>query len=144
VKIMASRENIWEAIISEEDFVDWCSAFCEGSYFEGDWSVGSRMKFLGPSPEDGREGGMISEVVEHKSGHVLRLRAAGVIEDGQERFEGDDVDPWKGNREEYVLVGESDPFELQIYAEAPQSMYDFFDSAWEKAVTRIKELAEQK
>ncbi len=143
IEIDASREKIWDAITSDESFRDWCSAFCDGSYFVGDWSEGSKMRFLGPSPEDGQEGGMISEVVEHKPGHVLRLKAVGEISNGEEKYSGGSFPEWLGSPEEYSLIGDAAPYELQIYAETPENMHEFFNSAWDQSVNRIKEISEQ-
>jgi hypothetical protein len=57
---------------------DWTRAFCEGSYFEGTWAQGSRMRFLDP---DGN--GMDAVVEENRLHERLALKLVGSLSLGR-------------------------------------------------------------
>lgn len=141
INISAPQGRIWETIIGKETYGDWTSSFCEGSTFIGDWSAGSTMKFVGPSPEGG-EGGMIAKIIAHEPGRHMRAEHFGVIGDGVEIFEGQIYDEWIPSVEEYWLEGEGTEWTLRISTDVPPSYVEFFSSAWEKALARVKELSE--
>lgn len=144
VEISATREQIWSVLTGLEDFKDWGASFCPGSYFEGDWSEGSKMLFLGPDPNTGETGGMVARIVEHKPGYVCRAEHIGVIGNGVEYYEGDIFDEWIPAKEEYFLEGGPDTFTLRIATEVPEAYFEMFSGFWDKALARIKELAEAK
>ena len=142
VAISASQAKIWDTVIGPETYKDWTSAFCAGSYFVGDWSEGSTMRFLGPSPEDGEEGGMLSKVVTHEPGMHIRIEHCGVIGDGVEIFEGPIYDEWIPAVEEYWLEAFGSDWTFRIATDVPPAYVEFFSGAWEKALARVKEIAE--
>ena len=39
-------------MLDPENFKIWTAEFCEGSYFEGSWAKGSKIKFLTPDGEN--------------------------------------------------------------------------------------------
>lgn len=144
IDINATRERIWNVLLGKETFEDWASGFnpSGGSYFEGDWSKGSTMRFLGPD-DQGNTGGMLTKITEHVPGEYVRAEHYGVIGNGQEIFEGEIFDEWIPSVEEYRLTGGPDTYTLQVQNDVPESYYDHFSSAWDKALARVKELAEK-
>ncbi|MGK3925274.1 SRPBCC domain-containing protein, partial [Enterococcus faecium] len=81
IDIEASTDRVWIALISAAGFQHWCAVFAPNSYFEGDWSEGSTMRFLARS-ESGEVGGMVSRVVEHVPHAVIRIEHIGVVKNG--------------------------------------------------------------
>lgn len=142
VTISATQERIWETLIGPETYKDWTTAFCAGSYYVGDWSEGSTMRFLGPSPEDGEEGGMLCKIITHEPGRHIRAEHYGVIGKGVEIFEGPIYDEWIPSVEEYWLDPSGSEWTLRIAADVPPSYVEFFSDAWDKALARVKEIAE--
>ena len=61
VTINAPSERVSELMLGPETYPEWTAPFAAGSYFEGSWSQGSRIKFLAPSGS-----GMVAEIAEHK------------------------------------------------------------------------------
>lgn len=141
VDIRASRERIWHALTAQESFRDWCTAFHPGSYFEGDWSEGSEMRFLGPMP-DGTVNGMVTRVVEHRPGEFIRCEHFGVIERGNLVLEGPEFDEWIPASESYTVTGGPDVFTLSVETEVPDSHLEHFTQQWPEALQRVKKLAE--
>lgn len=142
IDIRAPRDVIWNALTGPETFRDWCSAFCPTSRYEGDWSEGSTMRFLGDD-EKGNVGGMLSKIVEHVPGHTLRAKHFGVIENGQDVTSGPAVEYWGDAIEEYRLSGGPETFTLEVVSETAIEMAEWFSGAWDKALARLKEIAEE-
>ncbi len=141
VEIHASRDKIWEALTGDASFRDWGAAFMPGSYYEGDWSEGSLMRFLGPD-DRGELGGMITRVLEHRPGEGIRCEHIGVIANGQDVYEGPDYDTWIPSIETYRLEEIPGGYRLQVESDIPESYFEYFSGAWPKALARLKELAE--
>ena len=55
--IRASRQTVWDTMLAPDTYRLWTVEFAEGSYYEGVWEQGARVRFLGPSGE-----GMVAEV----------------------------------------------------------------------------------
>ena len=49
--INAPKEKVWDTMLKDETYREWTKPFCEGSYYRGDWSEGSKIIFLGPDPK---------------------------------------------------------------------------------------------
>ena len=63
ITIRAPREAVWDAMLGPETYRAWTAPFCEGSYYEGSWNTGDRIRFLGP----GGAGGMTSVIAESRA-----------------------------------------------------------------------------
>lgn len=61
ISINAPKEKVWRTMLDPESFKVWTAEFCEGSYFEGSWSKGEKIKFLTPDGD-----GMTSMIAENK------------------------------------------------------------------------------
>ncbi len=84
IDIHAPKEKVWNTMLGAETYPQWAALFNPGSHYEGtgDWSKGSRMVFLGPDPETGKEGGMVSLVTENRPYEYLALEHQGMVQDG--------------------------------------------------------------
>lgn len=80
IDIAAPVARVWDCMLDPLAFRDWTRPFCEGSYFEGSWAQGSRMRFLDP---DGH--GMDAVVEENRPHERLALRLVGDLVDGRPR-----------------------------------------------------------
>jgi len=47
ITIDAPREAVWEAMLAPATYRLWTAEFAEGSYFEGSWGKGKRIRFPG-------------------------------------------------------------------------------------------------
>ena len=142
IQINATRDKIWQSLIEKSNFEDWCSVFYPGTTFEGDWSVGSNMRFLGPDVDSDTQSGMITRIAEHIPNEYLLGEHIGVVEAGKDRFEGEDFDRWAGGTESYRITGDSQPYTLSVEASSTPEMAEFFEGAWDTALSRLKQIAE--
>lgn len=137
-QINAPREKVWKTMLDDVTYREWTTVFSPGSYYQGDWSEGSKMLFLGPSPEDGKEGGMAAIVKENRPQEFMSLEYHAEIRDGVEV-------PMEGNGfENYSLKDKEGGTEVSIdLLNLPDEYADMFNEAWPKALETLKELAEK-
>jgi len=138
IDIQAPRETVWKILLEDETYRKWVGVFMEGSWAEGDWSEGSTIRFKGP---DGN--GLVSTVVEHKPNEVVRLEHRGMILDGKEDFESEDVKSWAGFSESYRVDAEGDNTRLSILMDAAPKEAEWFASKWDEALVLVKKLSEE-
>jgi uncharacterized protein YndB with AHSA1/START domain len=147
ITINASKEKVWNTMLGDATYRQWTAPFnAGGSYFEGDWSEGSKMLFLGPDPETGKLGGMISHVKESKAYDFISVEHDGIMKEGIEDFTSDDVVPWKGALENYKFtdVGGSTKLDVELVgAELPVEFVEFMEDAWPKALNLLKDISEK-
>jgi uncharacterized protein YndB with AHSA1/START domain len=136
IDIAAPVARVWDCMFDPLAYRDWTSAFSEGSYFEGSWEVGRRLRFLDP-----RGFGMeavVDESVEHEK---LSLRLVGEIKDG--RPVADSALHREPAHERYVFSANSAGTHLAIHLQSwDDGFTDFLQATWPQALQRLKVLAE--
>jgi uncharacterized protein YndB with AHSA1/START domain len=78
IDIAAPAPRVWDCMFDPIAYRDWTRAFAEGSYFEGVWETGRRLRFLDPQGF-----GMEAVVDECRLHERLSLRLVGEIRDGR-------------------------------------------------------------
>ena len=137
--IDAPREVIWTTMLQDETYRQWTTAFQEGSYAVTDWKQGSKALFLAP---DGS--GMVSRVAEHRPNEYLSLEHLGIVKDGHEITDSDEVKGWAGARENYTLREHDGYLTLDIEMDTTEDHKQYFVDTWPKALAALKALAEER
>lgn len=142
--INASHEKVWDVMLGDATYRDWTSAFnAGGSYFEGDWSQGSKIKFIGPDPESGKLGGILSRVKENRKPEFISIEHYGIIKDGVEDTTSEEVKKWVPAFENYMLTEKDGGTEVTVDVDTEKDYLALFEGMWPKALARLKELAEK-
>jgi uncharacterized protein YndB with AHSA1/START domain len=141
--INAPARKVWDVMLGDKTYREWTRGFNPDgeSYFEGDWSLGSRMRFLGPD-KDGNIGGMFSEVEESRPGEFISLHHLGILQGDKES----PSDEWN-SYEKYAFTEENGKTRVDVELEGaniPEDFVKMFEETWPKALTKLKELAEEK
>lgn len=137
--IQAPKEQVWRTLLEDETYRAWTSAFQEGSYAVTDWKPGSKALFLAP---DGS--GMVSRVAEHRPNEFLSLEHLGVVKEGIEDTESEEVRKWAGARENYTLTENRGVVSLRIDMDTVEEYQKIFEEAWPKALATLKDLSERR
>lgn len=137
-QINAPREKVWNVMLGDATYREWTSVFMPGSYYQGDWSQGSKMLFLGPGADGQKDGGMAAIVKENRPQEFISLEYHAEIRDGVEV-------PMEGNGfENYTLQDKDGGTEVSIdLLNLPDEYVGMFNDAWPQALEKIKELAEK-
>ena len=138
-EIRASRQTVWETLLGRDSYRLWTSEFSEGSYFEGTWEPGTRMRFLVPTGE-----GMVAEVAEHRPQEFLSLKHIGFVKDGVEDTESEMVRAWTPAYENYSLSYAGLSAGLSIDIDVTPEFEEHMAKVWPKALARLKQLCEER
>ena len=137
IDISAPVARVWDCMFDPLAYRDWTSAFADGSYFEGVWDTGRRLRFLDP-----RGFGMeavVDEAVKHQH---MSLRLVGEIKDG--RPVADSPLAREPAHERYVFSAKpAGATHLAIHLQSwDDGFTDFLQATWPQALQRLKALAE--
>lgn len=142
IEINASAQHVWEIMLGKETYPIWTKAFSEDSRVETDWQKGSKALFL-----DGQNRGMVSRIAESIPYQFLSIEHLGMVMDGVEDYESDEVKKWAGAKENYTLTESNGKTHLVIdmemdETEENQQMIEMFAGIWPKALAILKKISE--
>jgi len=142
--IDAPKEKVWDTMLGDSTYREWTAAFNPGSYYKGNWEKGSKMLFLGPDPQGGGEGGMVSVVKENRIYDFISVEHLGIVKDGVEDTESLEAKKWSPAFENYTFVEKDGGTELLVDMEFEGDEYKaMFEEMWPKALQSLKELSER-
>lgn len=135
--IDAPREKVWDALIESESFKAWTAPFMEGSYYEGSWNTGDRIRFLAP---DGS--GMSSVIAENRPHEFISIKHVGEVKNGVDDVESESVRRWAPAFENYTLKNVGGATELDIDIDVTPDYEQFMQETWPIALDKLKSLSE--
>ena len=144
ILINASKEKVWHTMLDDKPYREWTAAFNPGSYYKGDWNKGSKMLFLGPNPETGEEGGMVSRIAEHKLYEFISIEHLGIIQKGVEDTTSDEARKWAPAYENYSFKVKDGATEVLVSLDIDEEETELFNKMWLEALQKLKEIAERK
>lgn len=136
--INAPVPAVWRVMIGPESYKRWASAFAEGSYFEGSWEQGAKIRFLSSPTGDG----MVSEIAQNRVNEFISIRHLGFISNGVEDTTSESVRSWAPAFENYTFTSIPEGTNLVIELEVPGEWEQFMNEAWPKALALLKQLSE--
>lgn len=137
IAIDAPREKVWNVLWADDTYREWTSPFSPGSHAETDWKKGSKVLFL-----DGKGMGMVSTIAENIPNEYMSFEHRGVVKDGIEDTESEEVKKWAGAHENYTLKNVSGKTELVVDMDINDEYKDMFTEIFPKALQKVKELSE--
>ena len=132
-QINATPEKVWETLFTQDSYKKWASAMNEGTYFEGNWEVGSIMKFLDP-----QNNGMYNLVTENIRFKVLGMKHLGWILKGELSPQN-----WEDSTLNYILEPSENGTLLKGTVNSLDEFVEFFNSKYPQNFEHIKRLAEE-
>lgn len=136
LKIKAPQENVWDILLTPEMFAKWSDVFSPGSHMKGEWKKGGVVTYL-----DNTGMGLKAKVVDLQPHNRASVEYIHILKDFKE--DPSQEEGWVGCRETYLLTGDNGMTNLMIESEVPtQKYYEEFNKMWDKALIKIKELAE--
>ncbi len=140
--IKAPRQKVWDCMLQDATYRKWTAAFHEGSYFQGDWSEGSKMRFLGPSGEGKKDGGMLSRIKANRPHEYISIEHMGIIENGVEDTTSEQVKKWAPSYENYTFRDVDGGTEVLVDMDSDEEYAGMFEEMWPKALQKLKEVCE--
>lgn len=137
IRIHAPVGRVWDAMLGAETYRDWTAVFAEGSYYEGDWSAGSMMRFLTPAGD-----GMVGEVAANRRHAFVSIRFRGHIAGGRAVLDDAAAGEAASAFENYTFRAVADGTELVIDQDIATAYAQYMRDTWPGALTRLKALCE--
>lgn len=138
ILIDAPREKVWDVIIGKDTYPQWTAPFAEGSNVETDWKKGSKAIF-----SSGNGDGMVSEIAENIPHEFLSIRHLGMITNGVEDLDSEEIKKWSGSMEDYRLSDVGGKTEWKVEMDTAGEWEDYMNKTWPLALQKAKELAEK-
>ena len=142
IVINAPKEKVWHAMLDDRPYREWTRAFNPGSYYKGDWSRGSKMLFLGPDPETGQEGGMVSRIAENRPYEYISIEHIGIIQNGIEDTTSETARKMAPAFENYAFKEKDGATEVLVDMDADDEYAEMFNKMWPEGLQRLKKIAE--
>lgn len=143
ILINAPKEKVWDTMLGKGTYEEWTKAFNATSHFEGDWSEGSKILFLGTDENGKNEGGMVSRIAKNVPYEYLSIEHLGIVENGVEDTTSEKAKAWAPAFENYTFTEKDGGTEVAIEQDLEDQYIEEFGGMWEKALQKLKELAEK-
>lgn len=143
ITINAPKERVWDTMLQDATYRDWAALFNPNgsSWYEGDWTQGSKILFLGDG-ENGQVGGMVSRIKEVRPYEFVSIEHLGVVQNGQEDTTSDTAKQFAPAFENYTFVDKQGATQVLVDMDTVEEHRRMFESSWPKALHKLKELAE--
>jgi ribosomal protein S18 acetylase RimI-like enzyme len=141
IAINAPKEKVWDTMLGADTYRIWTEVFMPGSYFEGDWSQGSKILFLAPDGK-GNNSGMVSRIKANRLHEFISIEHLGFVENGKEDTTSEAVKPWAGNLENYTFKEKNGKTEVLVELDTDEKHKEMFDSTWNDALKILKTITE--
>ena len=144
IEIAAPSHIVWATMLEPDSYRQWTEDFNPGSYYTGDWELGSTIRFLGPNPhDDGAEGGMLGTIVAHRPQEFVSVEYRGMVADGEDDITSDAAKLIAGTHESYSFSEADGVTTLAVEIEVADEWAEMFREEWPVALDRLRSLAEQ-
>ncbi len=144
-EINASAQKVYETMLGLKDkstYEYWTATFNPTSSYEGSWDKGSKIHFVGVD-ENGKKGGMASEIVEHQPANFVSIRHYGFLDGDIEITTGEQVEKWAGGHENYSFQENNGITTLTVDMDTIDEYLEYFNDIYPKALDKLKEISEK-
>lgn len=144
-EIKASAQKVYETMLglkNKKTYEYWTAIFNPTPSYEGSWNKGSKIHFVGVD-ENGKKGGMVSEIEEHQPADFVSIRHYGFLDGDTEVTTGEQVEKWAGGHENYSFKENNGTTTVTVEMDAIDEYLDFFNKTYPKALDKLKEISEQ-
>lgn len=144
-EIKASAQKVYETMLglkNKKTYEYWTAAFNPTSTYEGSWDKGSKILFVGVD-ENGKKGGMVSEIEENKPANFVSIRHYGFLDGDIEVTTGEQVEKWAGGHENYSFDESRGITTVTVEIDTIDDYLDFFNKTYPGALDKLKEISEQ-
>lgn len=139
ITIKAPREKVWNVMLSDRTYRQWAAPFMEGTYFEGSWDKGSKIRFMAPADKN-EVSGMYGVIKESRKPETVTLQHLGEIKNQKEV-------PWQHDEvalEKYTFEDKNGETVVHVDINVPKDWAEMMDDKWPQALELLKGLAEKK
>lgn len=143
--ISAPAHKIYEFMLglnNKSTYEQWTAVFNPTSTYEGSWSKGSKILFIGID-EKGEKGGMVSRIVENIPNQFVSIQHYGLFKDNEEVLDGPEVEKWANGFENYRYEENNGSTMVSVSLDTTEDFISYMNQTYPKALEKLKELCEQ-
>lgn len=139
IEVDAPVEKVWDVLMKHENYKEWASAFCEGTYYTGELKPSGRVHFLTPEGD-----GMYSDVIFHiPNQHVLFMHI-GEVENHVEKPIDENSEKWTGAFEGYSIKEKDGKTLIIAEVDVTENDRAHMDVKFPLGLEKAKRMAEEK
>ena len=143
IKAPVSRiYNLMLGISNKSTYEQWTALFNPTSTYEGSWTKGTKMLFIGVD-ENGEKGGMVSRIVDNIPNRFVSIQHYGLYKANKEITEGPEVEKWANGYENYSFEENNDSTTLTVDVDVNNDFLDYMNETYPQALEKLKELCEK-
>lgn len=143
IEIAATREQVWDAIVTNEKYRRWTATFNPTSHFEGSWNTGDTIRFIGIN-DKGEKEGMLSTIHTSRFPEYISILHRGIITNGVDDTTSEAVQKWAPAFENYILTSINDQTtKFTVEMDSPEEYFDYFNEVYPKALLVLKQVCEE-
>ncbi len=144
VNINAPANKVYDLMLgigSKSTYEQWTSMFNPTSSYEGTWTKGSKMLFVG-TDEKGDKGGMVSEIADLVPNRFVSIRHYGLVQANVEITEGPEFEKWANGYENYSFEENNGSTTVTVDLDTTEEFLDYMNEHYPKALEKLKEICE--
>jgi len=134
--------DVMLGISNKSTYEQWTALFNPTSTYEGNWNKGSKILFIG-TDENGKKGGMVSEIAENIPNRFVSIRHYGLVQDDKEITEGPEIEKWAGGFENYSFEENNGSVAVSVDVDSAEDFVDYMTQTYPKALGKLKEICEK-
>lgn len=138
IKIHAPKQKVWDVLWATETYQTWTKFFSCSSTMQTDWKVGGKTYFC-----DGEGNGMVSTIEHLDEPNTIVFKHLGMIMDGKEDLESDEVKSWAGALEKYLLTDVEEGTQLHVEVDIQPEYTEMMNKGFDQGLAMVKYLAEK-
>jgi len=144
ISIHASANKVYDVMLgisNKSTYEQWTAFFNPTSTYEGNWSKGSKMLFVG-TDEKGEKGGMVSEVADNIPNRFVSVRHYGLLQANVEITDGPEVEKWANGFENYTFEENNGTTKVTVDLDTTEDFVEYMNEAYPNALNKLKEVCE--
>ena len=139
IHINAPGQKVWEMMTQPDTYKKWTNASWAGSYYEGEWKQGEKIKFISKD-----ESGTLALIeVCNPYDYISAKHIAILLKGGEEDSDSDIAKGWIGTLESYTFCEKNGETDLTVDIVTNPDWQKMFDDGFPNALKKLKEICEQ-
>lgn len=145
ISINAAAAKVYDCMLGisyKKSYEEWTFLFNPTSSYEGAWTKGSKILFVGVD-ENGVKGGMVSRIAENDLNRFVSIQHYGLVMGGEEITSGPEVEKWANGYENYSFEENNGITTVTVDLDTTEDFVDYMNEKYPLALQRLKEICER-
>jgi len=145
VSINAPTNKVYDTMLgisNKSTYEQWTALFNPTSTYEGSWTKGSKILFVG-TDDKGEKGGMVSEIFDNIPNKFISIRHYGLVKSDVEITEGPEVEKWANGFENYTFGENNGTTMVTVDLDTTEDFLGYMNETYPKALDKLREICEK-